>query len=556
MSSAILTQHPVAPPMMPMHGTMPSRDLHDGHPTDRQLFYSHPHPSSIACDMRDGHSLGEVPHYGQPTQLAYPRDARWPHGVYGGPIARDVYPTYPMYHRDNAVLPSRPHLVSSLPAQDSSTVASPILPTYQGLIKTPADAILLLAACDLPRDGLRSDSTESGSMMKPSPPPRRIHRRLLEHERPDLIKPGSVFVWDEKEAGMRRWTDGRCWSASRVSGCFLTYRELELRKRPATDSHGPRANQYKVEGLIKQSFSMTSGSGRKLHIVSYYTKRDIRQGTLRRVTEDPRFVGEAGGEWGLSVDEEEFPDPVASAPDATKVGDASSVVSARDHLSNVDAASVQSGTAPSSPREETATVLSPVRSCKDGVTSSHGDVSSTFAAVNPPALPKRAYSRDGFDGLGIPNLSINLSSRPNIKRKRSSSAGEIHGHEGRMAPRSRSGPLLAQNSTNMLTESNVRGAGLDFLPRKLANPGPHTASTATEQDSAAGALLSLRGSFGGLGSSATPLTTPETYGSGTPLEATGLSKQLSSQGTSKERPKGPDRLPSDSAALSKLQLRL
>lgn len=26
---------------------------------------------------------------------------------------------------------------------------------------------------------------------------------------------------------MRRWTDGKSWSASRVSGSFLTYREME-----------------------------------------------------------------------------------------------------------------------------------------------------------------------------------------------------------------------------------------------------------------------------------------------------------------------------------------
>ncbi|CAJ0755022.1 1821_t:CDS:2 [Entrophospora sp. SA101] len=26
---------------------------------------------------------------------------------------------------------------------------------------------------------------------------------------------------------MRRWTDGKSWSASRINGSFLTYRELE-----------------------------------------------------------------------------------------------------------------------------------------------------------------------------------------------------------------------------------------------------------------------------------------------------------------------------------------
>ena len=79
--------------------------------------------------------------------------------------------------------------------------------TYNGHVRTPADAILLFEAC---RIGLLP----------------RVQRRLSEKER-QQIKSGSVFVWDEREAGMRRWTDGKSWSASRVSGSFLTYREME-----------------------------------------------------------------------------------------------------------------------------------------------------------------------------------------------------------------------------------------------------------------------------------------------------------------------------------------
>ena len=179
-------------------------------------------------------------------------------------------------------------------------------PTYRGHIKTTRDAILLLAACDLPED--------AGAGRGGVPPPRRVTRRLLDAERHDLIRSGSIFVWDEKEAGMRRWTDGKCWSASRVSGCFLTYRELEARKKPSSSvTGGPTFNLYKADGLIKQSFSMTTTSGRKLHAISYYTKRDVREGLLRRVSEDPRFVGEGGGEWGLEVDDNEFPDPISRA---------------------------------------------------------------------------------------------------------------------------------------------------------------------------------------------------------------------------------------------------
>ncbi|ODQ68529.1 hypothetical protein NADFUDRAFT_81461 [Nadsonia fulvescens var. elongata DSM 6958] len=90
---------------------------------------------------------------------------------------------------------------------------------------------------------------------------------------------------------MRRWTDGKSWSASRVAGSFLTYREMEGRQ-PA-DSVETSANasnagsnnisidddefsqdgyKYKVDGLIKQSFSITTSTNLKLHLISYFSR--------------------------------------------------------------------------------------------------------------------------------------------------------------------------------------------------------------------------------------------------------------------------------------------
>ncbi|KAK3939576.1 Gti1/Pac2 family-domain-containing protein [Diplogelasinospora grovesii] len=112
--------------------------------------------------------------------------------------------------------------------------------TYYGRVRTPHDAIKLFEAC---RQGILP----------------RVLRRLSEQERRRAIRPGSVFVWDEREAGMRRWTDGMPWSPSRVSGSFLTYRELEGKGR------GEKAG-----GLIKQSFSITTSAGQHLHLISYY----------------------------------------------------------------------------------------------------------------------------------------------------------------------------------------------------------------------------------------------------------------------------------------------
>jgi hypothetical protein len=44
-----------------------------------------------------------------------------------------------------------------------------------------------------------------------------------------MIASGSVFVFDEEESGIKRWTDGLFWSASRILGNFLLYRETDKR---------------------------------------------------------------------------------------------------------------------------------------------------------------------------------------------------------------------------------------------------------------------------------------------------------------------------------------
>ena len=169
--------------------------------------------------------------------------------------------------------------------------------TYNGHVRTPADAIILFEACRL---GLLP----------------RVQRRLSEKER-QSIKSGSVFVWDEREAGMRRWTDGKSWSASRVSGSFLTYREMEGKRggggngypppvtalarpgRTPDNTHGsesdldlggeegPDGYRYKPDGLVKQSFSITTSSGSHLHLISYYSRSHPASQHLNSPSTDP-----------------------------------------------------------------------------------------------------------------------------------------------------------------------------------------------------------------------------------------------------------------------------
>ncbi|KAF9190888.1 hypothetical protein BGZ50_009766 [Haplosporangium sp. Z 11] len=112
----------------------------------------------------------------------------------------------------------------------------------------------------------------------------RVHRRLSDIER-QSVRSGSVYCFDEREAGMRRWTDGKSWSPSRVTGSFLTYRELD-------DTHGNHngKNVYRPNGLLKQSFSITTSENQKLHLISYYTNDDVRSERLCNTPSlDPRF---------------------------------------------------------------------------------------------------------------------------------------------------------------------------------------------------------------------------------------------------------------------------
>lgn len=93
------------------------------------------------------------------------------------------------------------------PAQQ--TTSSWTEPPWSGWIGTTEDALLILEAA---RRGLIP----------------RVTRRLVDSER-KMITSGSVFVFDEDESGIKRWTDGFFWSPSRILGNFLLYRETEKR---------------------------------------------------------------------------------------------------------------------------------------------------------------------------------------------------------------------------------------------------------------------------------------------------------------------------------------
>ncbi|RCH87682.1 hypothetical protein CU097_001941 [Rhizopus azygosporus] len=172
----------------------------------------------------------------------------------------------------------------------------PITETFHGFIETTTDTLLIFEAC---RQGILP----------------KINRRLQERER-GAVKSGTVFVFDEKESGIKRWTDGLVWSPSRILGNFLIYRELDGRElldektsnlssmsnnRLYSDEYktsdreralvGSLTDTYKFKkgGLIKKTLSIQV-NGSSQHLISYYTKEDVLNGKLATPSSIPEIA--------------------------------------------------------------------------------------------------------------------------------------------------------------------------------------------------------------------------------------------------------------------------
>jgi Gti1/Pac2 family transcription factor len=109
---------------------------------------------------------------------------------------------------------------------------------------------------------------------------------------------------------MRRWTDGKLWSTSRVSGSFFIYQEMkgkrkggepprhgvekidnirETNRDQAIDSDRLDGRTCKPERLMKQLYSITTSTGNHLHLISYYSRSHLNSPKLPRPTTDPKL---------------------------------------------------------------------------------------------------------------------------------------------------------------------------------------------------------------------------------------------------------------------------
>lgn len=112
--------------------------------------------------------------------------------------------------------------------------AAVLEPTYTGYVSSTQDALILFEAC---LTGILHHV------------PRRPHDR----ERSQLVRSGSVFIYEENASGIKRWTDGVTWSPSRILGNFLVYRELDKpfppgEKKRAMKKPNRRTQQFSRPG--------------------------------------------------------------------------------------------------------------------------------------------------------------------------------------------------------------------------------------------------------------------------------------------------------------------
>ncbi|GAA5930323.1 hypothetical protein JCM3775_004362 [Rhodotorula graminis] len=102
-------------------------------------------------------------------------------------------------------------------------------PAFRGFVESTFDALLIFEGC------------RRGFLPK-------ITRRLQEFEKRQNVVSGAVFVFDEEETGIKRWTDGLSWSPSRTLGNFLVYRELDKKAQPPPGGAGAAAGADDEDG--------------------------------------------------------------------------------------------------------------------------------------------------------------------------------------------------------------------------------------------------------------------------------------------------------------------
>ncbi|KAJ3099289.1 hypothetical protein HDU97_003307 [Phlyctochytrium planicorne] len=250
------------------------------YPMSHHHHHHHSHPSITISTHHHSTTASSSTATGNITDLS----------MMSSPTGSDHHSHFLEAHSKYPSPPSCPSPAPSpilLPTDDSQKP----LPheTFFGYLDTPQDALILMEAARLNGLGLLP----------------KVKSRLSSAER-SAIRSGSIFVFDQEEASIKRWTDGLNWSPSRIhNGCYLIYRQIvkpEDNNAPAmvfdnqprgpfvpgdeADLNEPGFNAQlrdgmvvKKNGLVKKTISLDY-EGRHVHVISYYYRADVLAGRL------------------------------------------------------------------------------------------------------------------------------------------------------------------------------------------------------------------------------------------------------------------------------------
>jgi Gti1/Pac2 family len=139
--------------------------------------------------------------------------------------------------------------MSSTPQSASTSADVP----FHGLVETTGDALRLIQAA---RQGIIP----------------RITRRLNEDERGRVVCSGAVFIFSVQESGIRRWTEGLSWSASRIAGNFLV---SDCSVTVLVDLLNDTLISQLYRELTSRNNGRTSYTGKALSVESAFSRRRL-----------------------------------------------------------------------------------------------------------------------------------------------------------------------------------------------------------------------------------------------------------------------------------------
>lgn len=101
-----------------------------------------------------------------------------------------------------------------------------------------------------------------------------VQNRLSKEDK-EMIRSGQIYCFRYKNEGMKRWTDGKIWSPSRVSGKFLIYKEVPKHlsksqiKKIKKQGHNIKQEIDSSLDFFKKTAAIIIGDTH-YHVIAYY----------------------------------------------------------------------------------------------------------------------------------------------------------------------------------------------------------------------------------------------------------------------------------------------